>query len=369
MKLLCSQKDLSQAINTVQRAVSQRTTMPILKGILLETSGDKLKLIGNDLELGIETYVDAQTIEEGSVIIDSKLFGEIVRKLPESYIHIESDEQNNITIKCEHSEFTLKGHSPVEYPQLPELDEGLLYDIEPQKLKDMIRQTVFAISQDETKPLLMGELFEIQGNSMSLVALDGYRLAISTSTIENTIGDISVIIPGKALMEINRTISGEEESMSMSFTQKHALFKLGSTRIITRLLEGEFINYKQIIPKDNSLVVTSSRKELQDSIERASLLAREGRNNLIKFSITDGLMIITSNSEVGNVYEEVNVTLEGGNLEIAFNSRYLLDSLKVLESEEMNMYFSSSVSPCVIKPADNPGYTYMLLPVRISSGS
>lgn len=367
MNIICHQKDLSQAIGVVQKAVSSKTTKAILKGILVEAFNGQLKLTGNDLELGIETIIDAQIVNEGSVVIDSRLFGEIIRKLPGSYIQIDCDEQNNIIIKCEHSEFKIKGQPHDEYPDLPDVEDNFNYEINAELLKNMIRQTVFAISQDETKPLLMGELIEIKENDIIIVALDGYRLAIKRAEIENKIGDISVIVPGKALSEINRILSGDEKNIKMAFTQKHALFSIENTRIITRLLEGEFINYKQIIPKDNSMKVTVQTKDLQNSIERASLLAREGKNNLIKFSITDELMMITSNSEVGNVYEELPINLEGGNLEIAFNSRYMLEALKVMEEENIEMKFDTNLSPCIINPQEDSSYTYMILPVRISA--
>lgn len=369
MNIICHQKELSQAIGVVQKAVSSKTTMPILKGILVETANNKLKLTGNDLELGIETIIDSQVIRDGAVVIDSRLFGEIVRKLPDSYIEIDCDEKSNVVIKCEHSEFKIMGYSQTEYPQLPDVDDNFNYEINANCLKNMIRQTVFAISQDETKPLLMGELIEIDGADISVVALDGYRLAIKKAGIENNIGNINVIVPGKTLSEINRIVSGEEKNIKMAFTQKHALFSIENIRIITRLLEGEFINYKQIIPKESRIKVTVNTKNLQNSIERASLLAREGKNNLIKFSITDGLMIITSNSEVGNVYEELPINLEGGNIEIAFNSRYMLEALKVMECDSIVMNFDTNLSPCTINPQEDAGYTYMILPVRISAGN
>ncbi len=368
LKIICSQKLLANAVATVQKGVSSKTAMPILKGILVETTEDKIKLVGNDLELGIETYINGEIITEGSIVIDSKLFGDIIRKLPDSFVQIESDVDNNIYIKCEHSDFKIKGYSAEEYPKLPEVDENRFYELPTDLFKSMIKQTVFAISQDETKPILMGELLEIENNHMSLVAIDGYRLAIRSGEIENFIGNNKVIIPGKALNEINRILSSEEDNnFKIAFTDKHGLFLIKNTKIITRLLEGEFINYKQIIPREYNLSVKVDTKKLLNSIERASLLAKEGKNNLVKLSIRDDNMIITSNSEIGNVHEEIPIVLEGEDLDIAFNSRYFIEALKIIDSEEIYLEFTTNVSPCIVKPGDGSSYIYLLLPVRISA--
>lgn len=367
MKIICSQKILSSSISTVQKAVSSKTTMPILKGILIEAKEGKIKLVGNDLELGIETYIECEVTEKGSIVIDSRLFGDIVKKLPDSFIEIESDANNNITIKCEQSEFKLKGLPHEEYPKLPFVNEEEFYEINGDLLRNMIRQTVFAISQDETKPLLMGELLEIKESNISLVAIDGYRLAIRSGKIENDKGDKKVVIPGKTLSEVNRIISGEEDSVRLALTDKHALFLIDDTKIITRLLDGEFMNYNQILPKEHNTKVVVETKKVLESIERASLLAKEGKNNLVKFTIGDDVIVISSNSEIGNVHEEVNISQEGNDLEIAFNSRYLIEALKIIESHQIEIEFTTNVSPCIIKPLDETKYTYLVLPVRISS--
>lgn len=370
MKIICSQKLLSNKVTTVQKGVSSKTTIPLLKGILIETLDDKIKLVGNDLELGIETYINGEIIKEGSIVIDSRLFGDIIRKLPDSFVEIETDLENNIYIKCETSEFKIKGHSSDEYPKLPDLDESRCYELPEDLFKNMVKQTVFAISQDETKPILMGELLEIENDDISLVAIDGYRLAIRSGEIENFIGNNKVIIPGKTLNEINRILSSEEEgNLKIAFTDKHGLFIIKDTKIITRLLEGEFINYKQLMPREYNLRVKVKTKKLLNSIERASLLAKEGKNNLVRFSIRDDNMIITSNSDIGNVHEEIPITLEGEDLDIAFNSRYFIEALKIIDSEEIYLEFTTNVSPCILKPVDGVKYIYLLLPVRVSSSN
>jgi DNA polymerase III subunit beta len=367
MKLICNQKLLSHKISIVQKAISNKTTLDILKGILLKTEDGNLKLTGYDLELGIQTYTQAEIIEPGSIIVNSRLFGDIIRKLPDSFIEIETDEDNNVYINCENSRFNIKGDSPIEYPQLPEVDEYSLYEIPQDLLKNMIKQTVFAISQDQTKPILMGELLEIDNNNINLIAIDGYRLAVRGGQIKNDIGNNKVIIPGKTLSDINSLISNEEDNIKIGIDEKNAVFIVNETKIITRLLEGEFIDYKKLLPREYNLRVKAKTRDFLNSIERASLLAQSEKNNLIKLSIRDESIAITSNSERGNVYEEVKIQLEGEYLDIAFNSRYLIEALKIIDSDEIYLEFTTNVNPCIIKPVGEVKYTYLLLPVRISS--
>ncbi|SHK00507.1 DNA polymerase III subunit beta [Paramaledivibacter caminithermalis] len=366
MKIICSQKQLSTAVNIVQKAVSTKTTLPILKGILLEAKNNKLKLVGNDLDIGIENYIETKIVQEGSIVISSKIFGDIIRKLPDADIEIEVDDQNNVFIRCENSDFKLVGQSAVEFPELPYVKEENTYIISQDLFKNMIRQTIFATSQDETRPILTGSLIEIKNRNILMVAIDGYRLALRKAYLNIDIGN-KAVVPSKTLNEVNRILGNETEgNIFISFTDKHILFTIDKTRIISRLLEGEFINYNQIIPKEYKSKVKVKTKELLDSIERASLLAKEGKNNAIKFSIKDDIMNVSSNVDIGSVNEEVNIELEGEDLDIGFNSKYLLDALKVIDSEEIFLEFTTSVSPCVIKPTDNENYIYLVLPVRLS---
>ncbi|WP_432662103.1 DNA polymerase III subunit beta [Wukongibacter baidiensis] len=366
MKIICSQKQLSSAVNIVQKAVSTKTTLPILKGILLEAKDDQLKLVGNDLDIGIENYIETKIIREGSIVISSRLFGDIIRKLPNSDIELEVDSQNNVFIRCENSDFKLVGQPAMEFPELPFVEEENTYVIGQDLFKNMIRQTIFATSQDETRPILTGSLIEIGNRNISMVAIDGYRLALRKAYLNSDIEN-KAVIPSKTLNEINRILGNESEGeIHISFTDKHILFTIDEIRIISRLLEGEFINYDQIIPKEFKSKAKVSTKNLLDSIERASLLAKEGKNNLIKFSIKDEIMNVSSNVEIGSVNEEVSIELEGEDIDIGFNSKYLLEALKVIDSEEIYLEFTTGVSPCIMKPTDNDNYIYLLLPVRLS---
>lgn len=367
MKFICSQSVLSNAINTVQKAVSTKSTHPILKGILIEAHDKTIKMTGNDLNIGIECLFEANIMQGGSIVVSSRLFGEIIRKLPDSDIEITVDEQSQVHIHCEKSKFNLVGQPAAEFPELPELGNTEVCDLDCDLFKNMIRQTLFATSQDETRPILTGSLIEIEQGQMTMVAIDGYRLALRTASV-NPNASGRAVVPGKTLSEVGKIISAltEEDVIRLAFTDKHILFEVGAVRVISRLLEGEFIKYGQIIPKDNKTKVIVKTSQLLDSIERASLLARESKNSSIKLSVKSDSLFITSNVEIGSADEEVEIQLEGPELEIGFNPKYLVDALKVMDSDEIYMEFSTSVSPCIMKPSDHMNYTYLVLPVRMS---
>ena len=367
MKIICNQKLLAHKIGIAQKAINGKATLELLKGLLLTAKHDQLKLTGYDLEIGIETYAQSEVIEEGEIVVNARLFGDIIRKLPDSFVEIETDNDNNIYINCVNSRFKIKGDSAVEYPKLPDVNKNELYDIPQDLLKNMIKQTVFAISQDQTKPILMGELLEIGNGNISLVAIDGYRLAVRASELSGVEEDVKVIIPGKTLHDVNGLLASEGDFIKIGFDEKNAIFILDETKIVTRLLDGEFIDYNKLCPREYNSKIKLKTRDLLNSIERASLLSQSELNNLIKLSIRDSVMAITSNNEKGNVYEEVALSLEGDYLDIAFNSRYLLEGLKNIDSEEIFIEFTTNINPCIIRPADDVKYTYLLLPVRISS--
>ncbi|MCT4662546.1 MAG: DNA polymerase III subunit beta [Tissierellales bacterium] len=364
MKLRITQPALAKAIQIVQKGISSKTTLPILTGILMEAKGDMLKLTGTDLELGIETFVPCDIEREGSVVVTANIFGEIIRKLPNSTIDLEVFSNHNILIECEYSEFNILGQSPAEYPKLPYVDKDRFINLPKDLFKTMIRQTVFAAAQDETRPILTGALLEVEESLLNLVALDGYRLAFKQVEVE-TPQDLKVVIPSKTLNEINKILEDEEENLAIYFTTSHILFNLGDTIITSRLLDGQFLNYKDIIRTEYKTRIKVKTKQLQSSIERASLLAKEGKTNLIKLEIKNDQVMIRSNSDIGKVQEEVPVELEGDDIVIAFNSRYLIDGLKAVNSEEIYMTFVSNVNPCIVHPINDEKYTYLILPVRI----
>lgn len=359
----CEKNIIQEAIDTVQKASSSKTTFPILEGIMINAFDDNVVLTATDLDLSIETTIKAEVLGSGSIVLNSRLLGEFIRKLPNDEVSFKLD-GDTVFIKCLYSEFSLIGTMPDEFPKLPTINENVLYEISQDTLRNMIKQTIFATAQDETRPILTGVNFEVKNNHLTFVALDGYRLSLKSYNLQSS-SNISATIPGKTLNEIYKILESSEENVKITFTPNHILFNLGETKIISTLLQGEFINYRQIIPEDYRLRIKGKRTDILDSIERASLLAREGKTNLIKFEINGNKLIITSNSQIGKAYEEVPIDLEGEGIKIQFNSRYLLDALRIMDTEDIYMEFSTSVSPCIIKKKDEDDFLYLVLPVRL----
>lgn len=368
MKIICSKNDLLIGVNTVLKAVSTRTTMPILQCILLDATQDQFKLVSNDLELGIESLVKAQIIETGNVSIDARMFSEIIKRLPDSNVIITVDENNLTQIVCEKSEFNIPGLAGSEFIALPQITRSKCLNISQFALKEMIRQTIFSIAVEEIRPILTGELLEIKNNQLNLVSVDGYRVSIRNIVMDQEFSNISVVIPGKTLNEISKLLSSDEqETVSVYFTDKHILFELGDSIIVSRLLEGEFPKYEQIFSTDYETLITLNRKNLLMCIERAALIARESKKSPIKFHIKERTMSITSNTELGNVHEEIDIVREGQGLEIAFNPRYLIESLKVIDDEEISLQFTTTFNPCIIRKSDSEYYKYLILPIRLNA--
>jgi DNA polymerase III subunit beta len=367
MKFTCQQQSLSRALNTVCKAVTTRTTIPILKGILLEANLDNtLKLNASDLDLSIEKIINVNVVREGSIVVSSRLFTDIIKKLPCEEIEIDLEE-NSLKIKCHSSEFVIVGQAAEEFPNIGEIKDNKKIIIDKEIFKEMIKKTSFSASLDESKGIIVGVLIEIEKDALNMVALDGFRMAV---TKEFMISEENkrIVISARILNEINKILADEEKEneINLILDEKKAVIILPDTKIVLRLLDGEFIKYKDILPKENKCKIKIARTEFLDSIERASLLAKEGKNNLIKLSIVDSKMIITSRSEEGNVREEIFLEKTGENLDIGFNSKYLLDVLKVITEDEIYLEFNSSVSPCLIKSVENDKFVYLILPVRIN---
>lgn len=366
MKFTCNQQILSKAINTVSKAVTNRTTIPILKGILLKAKDNKLILTASDLDLSIEKIIDTHVSEEGEVVVLSKLFGEIIRKLSNDEITIEVKEENNVTIECGSSQFNIVCFPADEFPNIGEIQEQSKLVLNRELFKEMIRKTSFAASIDESKGVIVGVLIELEENSLNMVALDGFRMATLREEMRN-FEEKRIIITSKILNEISKIISEvEDDDIGIILDNKKAVVVLEGTRIVLRLLEGEFIKYKDIIPKECKTTVVINKADFLESIERASLFAKEGKNNLVKLSIAENDMTITSRSEEGNVKENVIVSTYGEGLDIGFNSKYLIDVLKVIDDESIKLELNTSVSPCLVKPIEGDKYIYLILPVRLS---
>ena len=364
MIFICEKQKLQEGISIVQKAITGKSTMSVLEGIYINANKEGLTLIGSDMDVSIETKVEADVINEGSIVIDAKIFGEIIRKLPNSDIKIETLENDTVQITCEKSVFNVVYMNADEFPELPQINQDMKVEVPQNILKNMIKGTSFAIAQDETRPILQGVLFEVKDKTLNLGALDGYRLAIRSEYLDSEI-DIEKVIPGKTLNEVSKILEDTNDIVEINFTNNHILFNLNKTRIISRLLEGKYVNYKSLLPQEHKLTVTVKKQDLQNGIERASLMAKDGNNNLIKLDIQDEAVIITSNSQLGKVREEVLINLQGDKIQIAFNSRYLIDVLKNFEEEEVILEMTSSVSPCIIKAKEADNYKYLVLPVRL----
>ena len=365
MKFLINKQTLLEAISYTQKAITGKFSLPILQGILIKAEDSTVTMIGSDKDLTIETKFAANIKESGSVVVDAKLFGEIIRKLPNAEIEISTNENNTININCMKFKTTLLHLNSDEYPDLPQIEEGTTFTIPQKQIKHMIKGTIFAIAQEETRPIFTGVLFETSNKKLNLVALDGYRVAIRSEYIDSD-AEVRKVIPGKTLNEVAKILEESDEVVDISFTDNHILFKIGETKVISRLLEGEFIQYNTIIPQEFKSKVFAKKEELLSSIERTSLMAKEGKTNLVKINIDDNNIVISSNSQLGTAVEEVMCELQGDTQKIAFNSKYLIDIFKILEGEEVQMELYSSVNPCVVKSKDSDNSLYMLLPVRVA---
>ena len=364
MKVICSKENLLEGINIVQKAVSTKSTVPVLEGILIE-AGDKLKMTGNDLEIGIECCVDADIKEKGSIVLNSRMFGDIARKLPDSEVLLEVKEGNTVVIECEKSLFEIKGISPEGYPALPEVERENGIGISQGLLKDMIRQTIFAISTDVNRPILTGSLFEYKSGKFSIVSIDGYRLAVRSIVPEKQVEDRNFVIPGKTLNEISKIIQPVDDEIYIYAAGNQILFDMGNCILVSRLLEGEYLNYTGIIPKEYETSITVNTRELLACFERASLVIEsEERKYPVNLDINDDMMVITSNTNLGNVREEIRLEMEGKKLGISFNPRYFIDALRVIDNEAIKIEFTSNIGPCTIRPLQDDSFAYMILPVR-----
>ncbi|MFO7818696.1 MAG: DNA polymerase III subunit beta [Halanaerobacter sp.] len=366
MKLKVQQEDLYQGIQTANKAVSSKTTLPILSGLLIETQENQIKLVGTDLEIGIECFVEAEIISEGAIVLPAKYLTSIIRELPKEEIILTSEESNNTAqIKCGNSQFNIHGSPTDEFPLLPEVESGVNFSLNQEKLKAIINQIEFAVSDDESKPFLNGGLMIIENQNIKVAATDTYRLAYREDELEVEGLEVDeIIIPSKTLSELSKLLSDEEDEVKISITENQALFNFSGISIVSRLIEGQFPNYKQVIPDQNNTTARVNKDRLLSATKRAALLAKQD-SNIIKVNLKSDKLIITANTpEVGQAYEEVPIDLEGEETEIAFNARYLIDCLKVISDEEVNLELSGSLSPGVIKTTSEYNYTYVIMPVR-----
>ncbi len=375
MKIICQKQQLLKIINTVQKAVSAKSIMPILECIKIDASADgNLTVTGNNLDLCIE-YNDTCNIPEGgSIAISSKMFGEIIRRLPDEVVTVTVNEENNVTtIKCDKSEFNIQGLSGLEYPAVPDVNETYRFTMKQASLKKMIRKTIFAVSQNEArKPILTGSLFEIETGVLSVVSTDGYRLAICKETVDSSLASKKFVIPGLTLKEVFKVLEDDEEkTVDIIVSDRHVMFEFENYKVVTRLLEGEYINYKPVLLTPNSIFVIANTSQLSESLERASLLINDdisakAEKVPVRLNIVLDKIEITCMTGKGKVHDVVDVSVNGEDIEIGFNHKYLLEALRACEEEEIKMEFSNPRSSCFIRSCGNDdSYTFMILPVRL----
>lgn len=369
MRFICGTAELLEGLNNVTRALAVRPAKPVLEGVFLETSEDGLFLTCTDGNLTVRSQVNAQISQEGQVILPGRLFTELVRKLPGGEVDITVNEKMVASIRCMSSRATLSGMSPVDFPPVKPIEDGNILSLPQKNLKEMISKVLFAIATDESRQILTGCLLEVTSDEARLIGLDGFRLALQrihgNFLLPQGKEVMEAIIPGRVLGELGKILTDEDKPAVFTIDRTHLKVSFGKTELTTVLLAGEYINYKQILPGDWQTRVQTNREALANAIERASLMAREGKNNLIRMHIDGTTMVITSNAELGDVLEEQDILLDGKSLDIAFNARYISDVIKNISDEEISLRFNSNVSPCVICPPEGDRYIYLVLPVRV----
>ena len=367
MKLICSKANLVQGVNIVMKAVPSKTTMTILECILIDATTNEIKFTANDMELGIETKVEGDIISKGMVAIDAKIFSEIVRKLPDNEVSIETDENYRTTITCEKAVFTIAGKSGEDFSYLPMIEKNKFIYVSQFTLKEVIRQTIFSISDNDTNKLMTGELFEVTGNELKVVSLDGHRISIRKIELKDSFDDIKVVVPGKTLNEISKILSGgTEDEVRIFFTSNHIVFEFDSTVVVSRLIEGEYFKINQMLSSDYETKISINKKEFLNCIDRATLLVKEGDKKPIIINITDGDLELKISSVLGSMNENIDITKDGKDIMIGFNPRFLIDALKVIDDEEINIYLVNPKAPCFIKDAEEK-YIYLILPVNFNA--
>ena len=369
MKLICSKASLLKGVSIVSKAVPSRTTMPILNCILIDASANEIKLTANDMELGIETVIEGEIVERGIIALDAKFFSEIVRKLPDNDVVIESDDTFQTTITCEKAKFNIVGKSGEDFSYLPYIEKNESISISQFTLKDVVRQTIFSIADNDTNKLMTGELFEINENRLRVVSLDGHRISIRNIELKENYSPLKVVVPGKTLQEISKILTGEAEDMvDIFFADNHILFEFDETKVVSRLIEGEYFHIDQMLSSDYDTKVKINKREFLNCIDRATLLIREGDKKSIILNIQDGSLQLKINSFVGSMNEEIEIEKEGKDLLIGFNPKFFIDALRVIDDEEVTLYMVNPKAPCFIK--DDAGtYVYLILPVNFNAAT
>lgn len=365
MKAIILKQNLQEAINIVQKAILPKATLPILEGVFIEAD-EKLKLVGNNFDLSIEYNISADIMEKGSIVVNSRIFGDIIRKLPDAPVLIEVFEGNKVRIECLNSYFEIKGMESDSYPLPPLVEKEISFEISQGALKELIRQTIFAVGTDENRKIMTGCLIEVENGEIRVVALDGFRMAVSNLIIKEDI-IFKVVVPGKNMNEILRILETSDDPVTVALSGNLISFIFEECRISSSVLDGEFMNYRNYIPSQFETVITVNTKDLAESLERASLITSDDKRYPVKFNINDEEMVVSSTADIGMSKEQVKIENTGLPLQIGFNPRYFLDALKVISDENVKISFTSSIGPCIMTAVDHDRYLYLILPVRIKN--
>ncbi len=367
MKIICSQSELSKAVNIVSKAVPTRTTMTILECILIDASKNVIRLVANDTEIGIETQIDGTIEEPGIVALDAKVFSEIVRKLPDNMVIINTDSDFKTLIKCEKANFNIIGKPGDDFSYLPELPKDDAIVISQFSLREIIHQTIFCTSDTESNKIMTGELFRVDGGKLKVVALDGHRIAIREIELKEEYASRDVIVPKKTLNEVSKVIGGGlDDDVNIYITENHITFVFDRTTVVSRLIDGEYFRVEQMLSSVYDTRIKISKSELLGCLDRSTLLVKEGDKKPIIMNITDEGMHLVMNSFIGSLNEEIDISKEGADILIGFNPKFFIDALRVIEDDEITIYFVNSKAPAFIKN-DNESYIYMILPVNVKT--
>lgn len=369
MKLSFQKDSLLNGINIVSKAIAAKTTMPILECILIDASDRDIKLTGNDMELGIETKVEGMILERGKIALDAKLFYEIIRKLPdsESPVIITSDSSFNTTIECENALFNIQGKDGEEFSYLPYIEKNQYVCMSQFTLKEAIRQTIFSISPNDSNKMMSGELLEVKDNMMKVVSLDGHRISIRNIELKDQYDAKKVIVPGKTLSEISKILSGDnEKEVLIFFSNNHILFEFDDTVVVSRLIEGEYFRIDHMLSNDYETKLKVNKRDLMDGIERAMIMIRDSDRKPVILNIEDTNLNMKVKSAFGSMNTDLMVNKDGKDIMIAFNPKFVLDALRVVDDEEVTLYMMNPKSPCFIKD-DEGTYIYLILPVNFIS--
>jgi DNA polymerase-3 subunit beta len=369
MKIVCTKSNLLNGVQIVSKAVPSKTTMSILECILVDTRNGVIKLTANDMELGIETVIEGDILAKGMIALDAKIFLEIVRKLPDSDVTIETDDSYKTTITCEKAKFNIIGKSGEDFSYLPEIEKNDSVLLSQFTLKEVVRQTIFSIADNDNNRLMTGELFEIENDILKVVSLDGHRISIRKIALKNSYDHKKVVVPGKTLSEVSKILPGDmDKDVNIFFTDKHVLFEFDNTVVVSRLIEGEYFKIDQMLSTDYETKVKINKKEFLDCIDRATLLVKEGDKKPVIITITDGSMELKMNTTIGSMDEEIDIEKEGKDLMIGFNPKFLIDALRVIEDDEVTLYMVNPKAPCFIRNAEE-SYIYLILPVNFTTVS